>query len=240
MLANQIQIRKVEVNVKINNKFTSRHIQPPKAIEISERFLKYKNAQKLADDIEINEKSRHFVIIDGTFIFGDFIEAIILKNNWLVKEMTISTLSMSQNNIDSLDLLIEKKYLEKLNLIVSDYFFQHEKFGLVPYIYDVLDVGNNFQFAAAGTHCKLCIFVTECGKHICIHGSANLRSSSNIEQFVIEESKDLYDFNYEYQKNIIEKYKTINHKIENKNKKSLRRNSLWQAVQENTSHITQQ
>ena len=62
------------------------------------------------------------------------------------------------------------------------------------------------------------------GKYIVIHGSANLRSSSNIEQFVIEENKELFDFWYSYHERIVEKYKTI--------KKSLRGGELWQVVAE--------
>jgi hypothetical protein len=83
----------------------------------------------------------------------------------------------------------------------------------------------------------LCIFKTECGKSIVIHGSANLRSSSNIEQFVIEESENLYNFNKDFQQSIIDKYKTINFGVENKNTKSLRGNKLWQQVQASTHPI---
>ena len=55
-----------------------------------------------------------------------------------------------------------------------------------------------------------------------IHGSANLRSSGNIEQFMIEENEDLYDFNIEYQRRIIDTYATI--------KKEVGGVKLWQAV----------
>ena len=55
-----------------------------------------------------------------------------------------------------------------------------------------------------------------------IHGSANLRSSSNIEQLVIENSPGLYDFCYDVHAAIIDKHKTIN--------KAVRRTNLWSAV----------
>ncbi len=51
-----------------------------------------------------------------------------------------------------------------------------------------------------------------------------MRSSDNIEQFVIEDNAELYDFNKEYQELIIEKYKTIN--------KSVRGGKLWEAIKE--------
>ena len=63
---------------------------------------------------------------------------------------------------------------------------------------------------------------TACGKKITIHGSANLRTSSNIEQIVVEHTPGLFDFCAEVHHSIIEKHKTIN--------KPVRRTALWSAV----------
>ena len=231
-----IEIRPIVIDVKIDKKLSSRYITPPVCFEIDERYLKYRNAEKLAKEIEIAKNIRHFIVIDGSFIFGDFIEALIVEKNYLVKKMIISTLSMSQNNVDSLRNLFDGEYLDSLDLIVSDHFFAHEKGKLVPYIYEKLDIENKFQFSAAGTHCKICLFETECGKKIVIHGSANLRSSSNIEQFVVEENEDLYNFNYAYHASIVEKYKTINKNNDTFfRNKSIRGKELWQAVHNNTA-----
>ena len=49
-----------------------------------------------------------------------------------------------------------------------------------------------------------------------------MRTSSNIEQIVIEAGDDIYDFCYGIHASIVEMHKTIN--------KPVRRNSLWQAV----------
>lgn len=201
----------------------SRYIKPKKTKDIPDRYLKYSLAEDLARDIEIEDGSRYFVLINGTFIAGDFIEALIVENNWHVRELTISTLSLSENNIDSLANLINGGYVDALNLIVSDYFYSHERRNLIPYAYKELDKDNKFQLAAAGTHCKLTMIETHCGKKVTIHGSANLRSSSNIEHICIEEGADLYDFNMEIQRSILEIHKTIN--------KSVRYETLWQAVQ---------
>lgn len=197
----------------------SRYIKPPKCKEIPERRLKYKYAQDLAKDIIPERGMRVFVLIDGTFVAGDFLEAWITEHNILIKELTVCTLSMNENNVDSLANIMEGGYADKLNLVVSDYFYSHERHNLVKYAYKELDKENRFQFAAAGTHCKLIMFETHAGAKVVIHGSANLRSSSNIEHFCIEESPELYDFNMEVQALILEKYKTIN--------KSVRYNALW-------------
>jgi hypothetical protein len=217
-----IDIGNFSIELNLNQKFNSRYIKPPKNKEMPESKLKYANAEKLAQDIEISEGFRAFVVINGTFYFGDFIEALIVEKNYHVEKMTISTLSMNENNVDSLANLLNGEFVDELNLIVSDFFFSHERHKLIKYLYQECDKDNKFQLAAAGTHCKLCIIKTHCGKYIVIHGSANLRTSGNIEQFVIEENKELYLFNDEYQDEIIKEYKTIN--------KSVRYEKLWQTI----------
>jgi len=209
-----------EIDVEID--FDSRFVKPPITKPIPYEKLKYQNAEKLAKDLDFQSLDRIFCIVNGTFIFGDFIEAFIVNNQIEVKEITISTLSYSQDNIDSLVNLVNANYITKINLIVSDYFFAHERKKLIKYTYDNLADICDLQLASAGTHCKVCQFLTGGGKHIVIHGSANLRSSGNIEQFVIEDNKEIYDFNQEYQNRIIDKYKTIN--------KSLRGKELWHQV----------
>lgn len=201
----------------------SRYIKPPKSKEIPERRLKYKNAEALATDIKPELGMRAFVFLDGTFIAGDFLEAWFTTHNIIAKELTVSTLSLNDNNIDSLAVLIDGGFVEKLNIIVSDYFYSHERRNLIPYAYKMLDKENRFQLAAAGTHCKLMMFETHKGAKVVIHGSANLRSSSNIEHITIEENPELYDFTMDLHRLILDKYKTIN--------KSVRYNDLWQADQ---------
>jgi hypothetical protein len=198
-----------------STKIGNRYIKPPKTKDIPYKKLKYRNALQLAKDIDFKDLDKVFCIVDGSFIFGDFIEAFIVENNINVLEMQISTLSYSQDNIDSLQNLIEKDYIQKLDLIVSDYFFSHERHKLIKKTYEQLDIDNKFQLASAGTHFKICNFKTEGGKHIFIHGSANLRSSSNIEHFCIEDNKDLYTFVKQTNDLIIEKYKTINKSVRN-------------------------
>jgi hypothetical protein len=206
-----------------STEFETRYIKPPRCQELDENLLCYESAERLAADVVLSPNCYYFVVVNGGFYFGDFIEALIAGNEFRVKKLTISTLSMNENNIDSLANLLTGGLVQELNLIVSDYFYSHERHNLIPYLYQELDQDDKFQLAVAGTHCKLCIFETECGRHVVLHGSANLRSSGNIEQFTIQESAALYRFNDEMQGRIVDKYKTIN--------KPVRHKTLWQAVQ---------
>ncbi len=188
----------------------------PRLVHYSEEdFVLYDNAVKLAKELRITEGMRADAFIAGSFIFGDFIEAFMTTHMAGTEEMTISTLSMSQENVDSLRLLMDKGYIGKLNLIISVYFWGHERRGLLPYIYEQLDTDDRFQLAVAGMHTKTVHFQTRGGKKIVIHGSANLRSSGSIEQFTIEENPGLYDFYDGQFRKILEKYATIRKPIRN-------------------------
>lgn len=197
-------------------------IMKPKLYALKRSQVMYDNACRLADDLPWEKRIRYDVIVSGNFIFGDFIEAFIVKNNAKVPRMTISTLSLSQDNVDSLVNLIVGGYVEELNLIVSAYFYSHERGSLIPYIYQELDRDNRFQLAVAGIHTKTCHFETAGGKRIVIHGSANLRSSGNIEQFTIEENGELYGFYDGIYNDIINRYATI--------RKPIMKKQLWDVI----------
>lgn len=213
----------VEVDSKHDEFLSEARYTKPKIYKPAKSFnVKYENALRLAKQLTLNKNERANVIVPGSFIFGDFIEAYIVHHNAKVKKMTITTLSLSQENIDSLANLLNGNFVDELNLIISHYFYSNERHVLVPYIYQKLDIDNKFQMAVAGTHTKTCIFETLGGRFIVMQGSANLRSSQNLEQFSIEENKELYDFYDDYQGRIIDKYKTI--------KKAIRVKPLWDLI----------
>lgn len=209
-------------DLEIDQEINMRIFNAPKTRR-PENFVKSKNAADMADRINLEKDCRIYAIIDGNFIFFDLVWEIIKKYGVKLEKLSISTLSLSDDNVNALSVLIEEGYIKKLDLIVSDYFYSHEKNNLVKYIYEQLDQTDDcFQFASASTHTKIITFVTEKGTKFVIHGSANLRSSSNLEQILIEQSDAVYDFFTEMHDNIIDTYKTID--------KSVRRTKLWNAI----------
>ena len=196
----------------------TRYIKP-KVYEVKPEYVLYDNAVKLAKDLRLDFGTRYDVFVSGSFIFGDFLEAFIMGNNAKCKKMTVSTLSLNQNNVDSLYNLLAGNYIDELNLIVSVYFWGNEIRSLIPYMYRKLDFGNKFQLSVASIHTKTAQFETLGGRKVVIHGSANLRSSGNIEQFTIEENPELYDFYDDHLSRIVEMYATI--------RKPVRGNDLW-------------
>lgn len=174
----------------------------------------YKNALQLAQDIDLHEGFRAFVLVPGSFVFGDIIEALSYLDKWRVDKLTIHTLAMSQNSIDSLANVIEMDDPSQLHIIMSDYWYAHERgsrTGLLWELYDKCDIGDGFKIAFCRTHAKIATIMTQAGHKITIHGSANFRSCGVMEQFVIEHDPDLYDFIETYHDGILDLYDTVNH-----------------------------
>lgn len=173
-------------------------------IEMTDSFIKpklykpknkidYSNAKKIANEIELRKNESIHYIVSGSFVMGDFLEALLVEKNIRVKELLISTLSMSQNNIDSLEFLIKQKYIDNLTLMISNYFYSHEKKLLIPYIKETLGKYSNFDLIVIRNHTKIILFNID-NFHVIIYGSGNLRSSNSIEQMVIQENEELYNF----------------------------------------------
>lgn len=172
-------------------------------------FATARNARTLAEQIQFKAGDRIHCFVTGDFIFGDFIEAFMDLYDVTAKSLTISTLSLSEDNIEMLGSLLYSDRVQELNLIISYYFYANERSNMMPLIYTTLGQDNRFQLAVARTHAKVVLMETERGNKLVIHGSANLRSSDSIEQFTIEDDPDLYDFHDEAYKKIIETHKTI-------------------------------
>ena len=182
------------------------HYTKPKVYRLKSDYILYEHAVDLARDIDLPKNGRVDAMVNGSFIFGDFIEAFFVEKNIYTPRMVITTLSMSQENIDSLRGLMEGGYIGHLDIVISIYFYGHERAGLIAYLLEEFE-GFSFTLSVAAIHTKTVHFVTEGGRHIVIHGSANLRSSANIEQFTIEDNPFLLGFYEKVFNAIIEKYK---------------------------------
>lgn len=189
------------------------------------RALKYEYAERAAREIGALEEGDHVdMIVSGNFIAGDFIEAYLATNNLVAEEIIITTLSLSRENVDSLK-NIQIAYLAgRMGLIISDYFFANERQSGVQDIITQL-AGPDFFLAVAGIHTKITLIKTTCGRHLVLGGSANLRSSLNIEQITIDNDPAIYKFHRDWMSNILNNYH-VNHVM-------LRREALWQQVAKN-------
>lgn len=150
----------------------------------------YENAIKLAQ--EIDYKKDYCLFLAGTFIFGDFLEALCIEKDLCPNRMFVTTLGMNERNINSLASIVRDYGCCELNLIVSHYFAGVEKHGLIPYMTDAFK-DLPIKIAVVQSHAK--IVIIRSGKGNCaITGSANLSSSNNVEQATITHDKNTITF----------------------------------------------
>ena len=223
--AGDLDLGNFDLSASLDAEIETRIIKPAYYRAVPDRLIKAEHASDLVKSIKLERGMRVHAVISGNFVFSHFIRALLMDNNIKAKRMVISTLSMSQDCIEALRDVCDLGYCDKLDLIVSAYFYSHERHALVKYLYESLDNDDSvaeFQLAVAGTHCKTVQIETVGGAKLVIHGSANLRSSGCIEQFTIEENPELHDFHNEYADKILDVYSTI--------KKEVRRKKLWEAV----------
>lgn len=178
---------------------------------IPRRAVKYDKAAAFARELGmLNEGERIDTIISGKFIMGDFIEAYFVEHDMHTERLLISTLSYNENNVDSLRNLLEGGYVDRLDMVVSAYFFAHERNTLIRYAYEQLDdESNRFQLAVCNAHSKTYQWITDEGQHIVCHGSANLRSGANFENMVFEENAQTFQFFADFYDDILRLYPTI-------------------------------
>ena len=205
-----------------SNRAENRYFLPSARRDVKSHMVKYDRAEDFAKQVgpAILAGDKVCALLSGNFIFGDFFEAFAVTQNLLIDELQISTLSISQENVDSLKNLFDGDYLKKLDIIVSDYFWSHNRQN-APYIYKQLDHDDRFQLAVAGTHTKVSLMNIQ-GKKIVISGSANLRSSRCLEEITIQTCAETYDFHHAWQSVILDRYATI--------KKSVRAAALYDMI----------
>ena len=191
----------------------------------------YENAEEFAEGLTIGADHETFAFVSGGFVFGDFVEALVDLRKLSVRRMGIQTLSLNDENIDSIRNIVEWEPVERLDIVLSDYWYAHERKagGLVDYLFEELDLeGLDLHVAFAGVHCKVWTIETDMGNCLTIHGSANLRSSGNIEQVHISPDRGLYEFCSSMTERILETYDVVNQDA--RKRKSVRGRKLWQAV----------
>ena len=181
------------------------------------RMVSYGNAKEFVRDIDLS--GRTYAWLDGSFIFGEIPEALG-EIGHPVRKAWITSLGLSEENIDSLYNCFLLYGLDKLCLLLSAYYYSHEKFKLIPYMYEKLDVEietepdqwePGFQVGFFNIHAKIMLLELQDGTRLTIHGSSNLRSSNSIEQIMVETDPELFEFNLKVIRDFMKTFFTINH-----------------------------
>lgn len=146
------------------------------------------------------------VVVKGSFEFGDLIGALVRKYGG-ASEVILNSLSIGEQNVDTLADLMRDGLIPAVTIILSDYFYAQHRNTVYRYLHETLPLEKT-TVAVSGIHTKICLLRLADGTPLTIQGSANLRSSQNVEQFAAVNSESEYAFHREWMLNLCERFKT--------------------------------
>lgn len=158
------------------------------------RLVKPENAAELTEHLPEPGDCTH-ALVRGDFVMGDIIPLILGDRS--AEIVAISTLGMSRANAAMLADLRASGQIRRLFLLVSHYFSQVDKTGTYREVKGLL--GNAVKVAR--THAKV-ILVSAPPSFFVVEGSANLRSSDNIEQFAIWNDEELLNWHLDWMQEV--------------------------------------
>ena len=199
------------------------------------RPVLYEYAEDFARGFRFAPGYREMCFVSGNFVYGDVIEALVAMGKIDIRRLTIQTLTLSQENVDSLwNVCDMSPGLEKLRIICGGYFWAHEHKpgGVIPYMYQELDQGDVLDVAFAAIHTKIVSIETTRGNHVVMHGSANLRSSRSIEQVMVECDDALWECVEDFADRVLESYSVIDKEKPRGAGRGMLAGRLWKWLEE--------
>lgn len=161
-------------------------------------FIRPENAAALLEYLP-SPGDRTHGILRGDFVLCDIIPAIIAKRGGC-PHLRIATLGLSVSNADTLAMLVERGHVERLTLVVSHYFQQVDKATVYRGVESRLR--GLAEIIVTRCHAKVICLPNRSGDFYVVEGSANLRSSDNVEQIVITNDRDTHDFHVAWMEEI--------------------------------------
>jgi hypothetical protein len=160
----------------------------------SKRGLKHlinpSNAVPILSMLPQEPDDRTHVTLRGDFVLCDLIP-LILQSRGFCPHLRIATLGMSADNANTLAQLQSEGKVGDITLAASDYFKAVDSATTFRSVQAILS--GRARFITLRTHAKVILIPTSSGDYLVIEGSANLRSSGNIEQIVIVNDKATHD-----------------------------------------------
>ena len=154
-------------------------------------LVRPENAAGVLEHLPVEAGDRTHCLLRGDFVLCDIIPAIIERRGRCA-HLRVATLGLSVANADTLACLVERGLVGSLTVVVSHYFQQVDKATVFRGVEARLR--GLCRMAVTRSHAKVICLPTASGDHFVVEGSANLRSSDNIEQMLITNDPETHAF----------------------------------------------
>ena len=149
--------------------------------------IRPENAKGVLPHLPEGPDDRTHAILRGDFVLCDLIPAI-LDERGACGEIHIATLGLSRANAETLARLQREGMTDRVTVLCSSYFQQVDKLTTFRDVEAILAKAG--RLIVARNHAKVICLPTARGAFV-IEGSANLRSSDNLEQIAIFNDPEL-------------------------------------------------
>lgn len=145
-------------------------------------LIRPENARAILPQLPSAPGDRLHCILRGDFVLCDLIPAIIAERG-RCEHLHLATLGLSTANAETLAQLVARGLVGRITLVCSLYFAQVDRATTFREVSARLE--SIAEIIVCRNHAKVICLPTASGDHFTIEGSANIRSSDNLEQIVI-------------------------------------------------------
>lgn len=167
------------------------------------KALSRKTATEVLSKLDIAKNETACIVTNGTSNVGDFYQYYRDKYE-VIDELCISTWIISRDYIEILLADIKEGRLKKINFILSNRMAQLKggSSGHFNFLKMEFDKNPNISLCVINSHAKT-FSLKGAGNYITVSGSANWSKNPRIENFVIMNNKEVYDFHQNWMTEII-------------------------------------
>ena len=175
---NRFLFHRVKADDKARRRGIKSHIRP-------------ENAGGILAHLPVGPDDRTHCVLRGDFVLCDLIPHVLAAHGEC-PHLRIATLGMSVANADTLACLVERGSVRELTIVVSHYFQQVDKTTTFRMV--AARLAGKAKLAVTRSHAKVILLPTAQGDAYVFEGSANLRSSDNLEQMLVVNDRETHDF----------------------------------------------
>ena len=156
-------------------------------------------------NLDLREGEQYRIITNNTYNAISFID-FLLKHEQ-IKQIYIAVYRLNQKSVTRIIELIERDGVE-MNLLLSSFFRENKKYEeWTRQIETYARTTGRINLGFAVNHAKVFCAYTESKKYFVFEGSGNLSDNARIEQYLVENSKEMYNFHRKWISYYIKKYK---------------------------------
>ncbi len=155
------------------------------------KLIRPENARAILPLLPEHPDERLHCVLRGDFVLCELIP-LIIAHRGACSHLRVATLGLSAANAEQLANLFTAGLIGELTIVASHYFQQVDKTTTYRQVCAIL--AGKARIVITRSHAKVILLPTTAGDYYIIEGSANLRSSDNLEQMLVMNDQETHDF----------------------------------------------